>query len=102
MALKVLVNILILSGVAFCASLAIERSYAGRQRRPTVFLLSLAIAGLAFRPEIILLPLSALAAPFSPPQLGFLLLGGLLSGICMSGVCIFFRLVQAVLFKWMS
>jgi hypothetical protein len=101
-ALKVLINILILSGVAFCVSLVIERYYAGRLKGLTAALLFLAIGGIALRPGVILHPLTALTAPLSPKQLGVLLLGGLLSGIVMSGVCIFFRLVQAVLIKWMS
>jgi hypothetical protein len=99
---RVLINILILGGAAFCVSLAIEKYYAGRLKWLTVFLLSLAIAVIATRPGILLYPLPALTEPLSPKQLGVLLWGGLLSGIVMSGVCIFFRLVQAVLIKWMS
>ncbi len=102
MALKVLINILILCSVAFCTSLVIERYYAGRLKGPTAALLFLAIGGIALRPGVFLHSLAALTAPVSPKQLGVLLLGGLLSGIVMSGVCIFFRLVQTVLIKWMS
>jgi hypothetical protein len=102
MALRVLMNILILSGAAFCVSLFIEKHYAGRLKWLTVSLLFLAIGGIASQPGVLLYPLSALTAPLSPKQLGALLLGGLLSGIVMSGVCVFFRLVQALFIKWMS